>query len=200
MSKERKAVDFAKLLERMEKDRRPAEGWPTITGAECAEGKLLEWLEELEDLKLTEMAVRIWEFTDRCIIGDDGPPETAKWLERARLFGEGGDLDIRRDGDRFLWRFVGKEEYAPDGERLELPTGDEINPVYRRERTALLWGERKEGQSQWFDDRTAGAALTYPVDGAPARVKVRYYEYTQAGRILVIWLRKLERYEEAKND
>jgi len=192
MSEQTKAVNFTELLDRMEKDRHPAEGWPTITGSECAEGELLGWLRNLD---LTGMDVRIWEFTDRCIIGDDGPPETAKWLERARLFGEGGDLDIRRDGDRFLWRFVGKEEYAPDGERLELPTGDEINPVYRRERTALLWGERKEGQSQWFDDRTAGAALTYPVDGAPARVKVRYYEYTQAGRTLAVWLRGLEAYE-----
>jgi hypothetical protein len=192
MSEQTKAVNFTELLDRMEKDRRPAEGWPTIAGAECAEDELLVWLAALD---LAEMDVRIWEFTDHCTIGPDGPPDTAKWLERARLFGEGGDLDVRRDGDRFLWRFVGKEEYAPDGEPLELPTGDEIDPVYRRERTALLWGERKEGQSQWFDDRTAGAVLTYPVEGAPARVQVRYYEYTQAGRTLAVWLRGLEAYD-----
>ena len=198
MSEERKAVDFTELLEQMEEDRRPAEGWPTIAGAECTEGKLLEWL---GDLDLTEMDFRIWEFTDHCTIGHDGPPETAKWLERARLFGEGGDLDIRRDGSRFLWRFVGKGKYAPDGERLDLPTGDEINPVYRRVQTALLWGERKEGQSQWFDDRTAGADLTYPVSGAPARVQVRYCEYTRAGRTLAVWLQGLEPYgSEEEND
>jgi len=192
MSEERKAVDFPELLEQMEKDRHPGEGWPTITGAECTEGELLSWLGNLD---LTGMDVRIWEFTDHCTIGHDEPPETSKWLERARLFGEGGDLDIRRDGHRFLWRFVGKEKYAPDGDRLDLPTGDEINPVYRRVRTALLWGERKEGQTQWFDDRTAGAALTYPVEGAPARVQVRYYEYTKAGRTLAVWLRGLEAYD-----
>ena len=100
-----------------------------------------------------------------------------------------------------MWRFVGKAEYAPEGKLLQLQTGEEIDPVYRRERTALLWGERKEGQPRWFDDRTAGAALTYPVEGAPARVQVRYCEYTQAGRTLAVWLRKLEPYgPEEEND
>jgi len=194
MSEKRKAVDFEELVAEMEADRIEAENWPTVVGGMCSETELPGWLDRLD---LSGMDVRIWEFTDRCTIGSDGPPEPGeiKRLERARLFGEGGDLDLRRDGDRFLWRYVGEKEKAPEGAVLEWP-GSEVNPVYRRERTALLWGERKEGQSRWFDDRVAGAELTYPVEGAPARVQVRYYEYTQAGRTLAVWLRRLEAYDE----
>lgn len=191
MSEKREAVDFEELLDQMEEDEKPAKGWPTITGGECVEGNLLRWLKGLD---LTKMDVRIWEFTDRCTIGTEGPPKKAERLERARLFGEGGDLEIRRDGGKFLWRFVGKKDYAPEGKPLELRRA-EGDPVYRREQTALLWGERKDGQPQWFEDRTAGAALTYPVEDAPARVQVRYHEYTQAGRTLVVWLRGLEAYD-----
>ena len=197
MSEKRKAVDFPKLLERMEKDQNPADGWPTIAGGKCAEGDLLEWLKELD---LIEMDVRIWEFTDHCTIGADGPPNEVERLERARLFGEGGDLDIRRSRGKFLWRFVGKKDYAPKGKPLELPRSG-IDPVYRRERTALLWGTRKGRQEQWFDDRVSGAPLTYFSDPpslpekVKGRVQVRYYEYTQAGRTLSAWLRGLEAYD-----
>jgi hypothetical protein len=40
----------------------------------------------------------------------------------------------------------------------------------------------------------AGAALTYPISGAPERVKVRYREYTQAGRPFAVWYTGLEEY------
>ena len=200
MSEKRKAVSFRELLKQMEKDKEPAEGWPTITGGECAEGGLSEWLKMFD---LTEMDVCIWEFTDHCTIGSDGPPERVERLERARIFGEGGDLDVRRDGERFRWRYVGKPEHAPkDDNAQELKWHDtDISPVYCRERTALLWGTRKGKQKQWFDDRVSGASLTYFSDPpslpekVEERVQVRYYEYTQAGRTLVVWLRGLEAYD-----
>jgi hypothetical protein len=210
MNKKRKAVNFEELLERMEKDKEPAEGWPTITGGECTEGGLSEWLKKLD---LTEMDVRIWEFTDHCTIGTDGPPGKVERLERARLFGEEGDLEIRRDGKierdgeqfpRFLWRYVGRKKYAPTGEKLAWP-GDENSPVYCREQMVLLWGTREGNQKQWFDDRVSGASLTYFADPAPLpdkvkeRVWVRFREYTQAGRTLAVWLQGLEAYEEVDN-
>lgn len=188
MSEKRKAVDFEELKVQMKADKIKANDWPTVVGGTCPETELPGWL---GDLDLSGMDVRIWEFTDHCTIGSDGPPERVERLERARLFGKGGDLAIRRNGNQFLWRYVGKPENAPEGEKLDWPES-ENNPVYRRERTALLWGKREEEQPQWFEDRTAGAALTYPVDGAPARVQMRYYEYTQAGRTLAVWLRGLE--------
>ena len=196
MSGKRKVVSFEEILSRMDDDRLTPDEWPTIVGGKCSEGGLMDWL---SNLSLKGMTHRIWEFTDRCTIGADGPPETAEWLERARLFGEGGDLDLRRDGDRFLWRYVGKKEKAPKGAVLEWP-GSDVAPVYCRERTALLWGTRKGEQEQWFDDRVSGASLTYFSGPLPLpekveeRVQVRYCEYTQAGRTLAVWLRGLEEY------
>lgn len=196
MSEKRKAVDFKELVAEMEADKIEPGDWPTVVGGTCPETELLEWLGELD---LSSMDVRIWEFTDRCTIGSDGPPERVERLERARLFGEGGDLDIRRNGSKFLWRFVGEKEYAPEGKPLDLPES-ESDPVYRRERTALLWGTREREQTRWFDDRVSGAGLTYlpnprPLEkGVKERVQVRYCEYTQAGRTLVVWLRGLEAY------
>lgn len=201
MSKKRTAVNFEELVPQMKKDELVAERWPTIVGGHCAEAELLDWL---DGLSLQEMTHHIWSFTDHCTISDDGPPESAERLERARLFGEGGDLDIRRDGQNFFWRYAGKADYAPACETLAYP-GTPESPVYCRERTALLWGTREKEQEQWFDDRVSGASLTYfpnptPLDeGVKERVQVRFREYTQAGRVLVVWLRELEARQEVKN-
>ena len=82
-----------------------------------------------------------------------------------------------------------------------------IRQTTSRERTALLWGTRERDQKQWFDDRVSGASLTYFPDPpslpekVEERVQVRFREYTQAGRTLVVWLRKLEPYgTEGEND
>jgi len=191
MSGKRQAVNFEKIVKQMEREKLTAAEWPAVVGGECTEAELASWLNGLD---LSDMDVRIWEFTDRCIIGDDAPPEMVNRLERARLFGPGGDLDVRRDGNRFRWRYVGSIDHALTGETLPYP-GTPESPVYcRRKQTALLWGVRKEGQPQWFDDRTAGADLSYPVEGMPARVQARYVEYTQAGRTLAVWLQELEVY------
>jgi hypothetical protein len=182
-------VDFGELI----RDPSPlaADDWPTIVGGACEEDELLGWLQRLD---LAGMDVRIWTFTDHATIGTAGPPEAADRLERARLFGAAGDLDIRRDGRRFLWRYVGESDNAPEGTVLPWP-GTAVDPIYRREATALLWGKREGAETRWFDDRVAGADLTYPVEGVPERVQVRYWEYTQAGRTLAVWMEKLEAYD-----
>jgi hypothetical protein len=170
--------------------------WPTICGGVWdSEAVLTQVLIPYQDNGALRW--RIWEYTDSCAIGQGWLEQDVRWLERARLFGEGGDLDVRRDGVRFLWRYVGKPEHAPPGgSNLEM---DESSPVYCFEQTALLWGTRERDQEQWFEDRVSGARLTYAVDGSPARAQVRYREYTQAGRTLAVWLQELEACEEADN-
>jgi len=188
---ERKAIDFKGLVDELTKGQtEPEEGWPVIVSGKCADDALLNWLGNLD---LTELGVRIWCYTDACDIGADAAPQDIALLERARLFGPAGDLEIWRKDKDFRWRYVGLAAYAPQGELLPWP-GTETNPVYARECTALLWGQRPKDKSFWYDDRTAGAALTYPVSGAPERVQVYYREYTQAGRPFAIWLRGLEGY------
>ena len=188
MVDKRKPVDFDELVDEMAAEILDPEAMPTVVGGRCSGDEVGEWLDVLD---LSGMSVRIWTFTDHATIGSEGPPETFELLERARLFGEHGDLDLRRNGDDFHWRFVGNHDFAPDGEPLKW-SDLEDNPVYGRETRALLWGEYREDADAWFDDRTAGAALTYPVDGDPDRVWVRYREYTQAGHVLAVWLLGLE--------
>ncbi len=188
----RKAIDFKELVgDLIENQQAPEEGWFIIVGGKCEEDALLDWL---EDLDLATLDIRIWFYTDACVIGSDATPEEdVALLERARLFGPGGDLEIWRGRRGFRWRYVGLAAHAPQGEVLSWPD-DKNSPVFWRERTALLWGNRPAGQKRWHDDRVAGAALDYPVSGTPERVHVRYREYTQAGRPFAIWLRELEGY------
>jgi len=186
-------IDFARLVDQMMSDR-ISEGTsrPAIVGGECEADRLLDWLDEIH---AAEMTTWICTYADSVTCGHEGPSRPVGVIERVRLFGVGGDLDVWRDGDKFRWRYVGLGAHAPeDGRAMPWP-GTETSPVYVRERTVLLWGERQEGQSAWFDDRTAGAALTYPVPGTPPRVQARYREYTQAGDVLAVWFTGLEAYD-----
>lgn len=191
----RDAVNFDELIQKM-KDEVVAQGAaPTMKAGVCAEANLATWL---GDLDTASFSVAIWEYTDHTAIGEAMQPDDIQWLEHARLFGAGGDLELWREDGKFRWRYVGQSENAPSGGKpLSWPATPK-NPVYCQERTALLWGERKAEQSQWYDDRTAGAALTYPVEDPVEdkikRVRVRYKAYTQAGQVLVIWYTGLEGY------
>ena len=194
-------ISFPKLIQDMRDS--ICSDWPTVVGGVWSDGA--EMKKQLGAFKSkSALGWRVWEMTDSCTIGhdwfeeqDQDGKDNWRWLERARLFGEGGDLDIRRDGERFLWRYVGEPDHAPPcGNKLE---PDDGSPVYCREQTALLWGTRERDQEQWFDDRVSGAKLTYAVDGDPERVQVRYREYTQAGQALTVWLQGLEAYEEVDN-
>ena len=187
----REAVNFDTLIQEMKNEVVANGAAPTMTTGACAVAELEIWLEKL---KKAGFSVAIWEYTDHTTIGAAMQPDDLQWLEHARLFGAGGDLELWRADGKFRWRYVGESAYEPDnGQPLPWPATSE-NPVYCQERRALLWGERKAGQSQWYDDRTAGAELTYPVEDAPQRVRVRYKAYTQAGRVLAVWYTGLEGY------
>ncbi len=95
-------------------------------------------------------------------------PSELEWLERVRLFGPGGDLELRRDGTGMLWRFVGAGDaslplgfvFLPPGTALgenrfaaydywqQRPTRIEgsktMLPLACLEQRALLWGSRRE--------------------------------------------------------
>ena len=195
-------IDFKIEVEKMRAS--VCTDWPTVRGGVWdSEAELVRQLEPYRNSEA--LPWHIWEYTDSCTIGQGWLTQDVQWLERARLFGEGGDLDVRRDRDRFLWRYVGESDQTPAGGTELQPDGE--SPVYRRERTVLLWGTRKRDQDRWFDDRVSGASLTYLPDPPPLpekvdeRVQVRFREYTQAGRTLLVWLQGLEPYgPEEEND
>lgn len=183
------AVDFEKIITDMRKNACPVEQSPVLCGGSWTYAELEAWL--ADDL-VDKLPVHIWTYTDHTVI-HTGPPSNLKLLERARLFGGEGDMDIRREGDIFLWRFVGLKQNAPVANHtLITELGTSVSPIYCTAKNALLWGTREKGEDRWFDDRVSGAALTYPVAAMTGRVQVYYQEYTQAGRVVAVWLKKLE--------
>ena len=187
-------VKFEELLERV---KQPVVGSEqlSILGGVCPEDQLLDFA---KGWPLEQMPYRIWEYTDRIQFERDKLPaqEDIVLLERGRLFGEGGDLDLRRDGDLFRWRFIGQAEVAPpkgcEAEDFWDAHGDVTFHCYTE--TALLWGER--GGDHWHDERVAAADLRYPVDGEPERVQVKYKVYSRAGQVQFVWLTGLSEWKE----
>ncbi|HQI83437.1 MAG TPA: hypothetical protein PKV20_02525 [Anaerolineae bacterium] len=188
MAKRLEAPDFETIVRDMARECvRDPQTRPVVRAGCVTECALATWL---ADPKLKKLPVHIWMRADACTIGSDPAPDP-HLLEGARLFGEGGDLELWRAGAGFCWRFVGAQDSAPAGDELPWP-GTDLNPVYCQKRAALLWGKREKGETQWFDDRVAGAQLTYPGMENAKRVQVCYDAYTQAGHVQFVWLKKLE--------
>lgn len=170
----------------------------SIWGGRCAEEDLLAFLQGWD---LSNMPYRIWEYASEIVFEKGTLPKNAVLLQRGRLFGEDGDLELRRDGAEFAWRFIGKPEIRP-------PAGydfDENNFWHRHsdvtfhqyKQTALLWGE-SQGDGFWFDDRVAGAQLTYPaVTGK--RVQLHYKVFSRAGQVQFVWYTGLSEWKEGSH-
>lgn len=171
----------------------------TASGTESLEQVLERFLAVWND-PARQMPWRVWEYVDE-IEFTKGQATKLPLLERGRVFGQGGDLSLRRDGERVLWYFVGKSwqsppsgfDYAdfwqahPNFERLR----------WRRERS-LLWGEYKTALERWQEDRVGRARLSYPVDATAAgpqgqRMMMDYIVLTDGGQVAFVWWRRLRR-------
>jgi hypothetical protein len=182
----RRPVDFEDLVRQV---RQPTVGQErlAIWGGMCAEDALSDFL---AGWSLEQMPYRVWESTDRIDFEKDTSVSNVALLERGRLFGEGGDLDLRRDGAVFRWRFVGTPTICPPE-----PYNAKENNFWAHhpeatyhcyEESALLWGERKG--DRWHEDRVAAANLDYPAPDDAERVQVRYRVYSRAGHVEFVWL------------
>jgi hypothetical protein len=139
----------------------------------------------------------LWQWTDRIELQRGASlPGDLEFLERGRVFGKEGDLELRRemrpDGDRMAWRFIGDAATStPMGlEPDNYWDGKEGAVLRARERSALLWGSREAaenlGKDGWHDDRVGWAKLEYPsVTGE--RIKICYREYLSGGTVEFVW-------------
>ncbi|MDY6856508.1 MAG: hypothetical protein SWO11_17755 [Thermodesulfobacteriota bacterium] len=112
-------------------------------------------------------------------------------IERIRIFGKGGDLDIRRvDNNQFLWRYVGNEEKPEKAGGKNFWETEDSNGMkfFVEEQYALLWGKYDQKRSIWHDDRVAKAKLSYPINASPERVKISYKMLSKGGVVSFIWL------------
>ena len=187
-------ADFAKFVDEVTQSQC---GRDTLSlwGGRCAESNLSEFLRQWD---LSEMPFRVWEYVSKIAFGQDTLPQNVALLERGRLFGEGGDLELRRDGAAFAWRFVGPAGIQP-------PTGDygaqdywasppEVT-FHQCEATALLWG--KWNGEKWADDRVGAATLDYPKPGE--RMQISYKTFSRAGQVEFVWFTGLSEWKEADN-
>ncbi|MBW2065327.1 MAG: hypothetical protein JRJ03_10400 [Deltaproteobacteria bacterium] len=187
-------VDFEQLVREV---RQPRAGKAdlAIWGGVRAENRLSEFLRQWD---LSQMPYRIWEYVSEIVFERDTLPQNVALLERGRLFGPGGDLELRRDGGMFAWRFIGPAAVQP-------PAGDYSAQDYwashsqvmfhQRKETALLWG--KWNGEKWADDRVGAARLNYPATGE--WVQVHYQGFSRAGRLEFVWLTGLSEWKEADN-
>lgn len=192
-------LNLKRLVEQMlDADETPLIGaqdlavWGGESTAERLEDFLQTWA-----LPRSGMPWSLWQWTDRMEMQYEArSPNDLDYLERGRVFGQDGDLELRRDGDRFLWRFVGEAGTA-------LPAGFDSTDYWDGrpdewrlrpyERTALLWGEDEEGTGCWHEDRVGWAKLEYRGMEGNSVVQVRYIEYLHGGNVELVRLLRLEK-------
>lgn len=111
-------------------------------------------------------------------------------VERLRLFGPAGDLELRRDGARFHWRFIG-EANGPDGPWPALPAVFAIHdfwaePDQARQRfrpvTRRYYQWRGDEREQRVDSRRWLAAAGL----ADRDVYLVQIQYLDSGRIAFV--------------
>lgn len=165
----------------------------TIMGGVIAEASLVNWLNRWS---LQQMPWQIWERVNAIQMDhSQSLPSDVSLLERGRIFGDGGDLSMRRDGNTFRWHFVG-----PTAVQLPIaPTAhnfwqspDAPTMLYAVEQQALLWGVWNDESRCWYDDRVGQAKLCYPAKlHRSERVYAHYREYLDHGRVAFVWMYNL---------
>jgi len=114
-----------------------------------------------------------------------------KLIERIRIFGKAGDLDLRRNSTCFIWKYIG-ENSPPSDIKGNSFWGENPNIVFFvEEKEALLWGKYEQNKKMWQDDRVAKAKLSYPVNGNPERVKIHYKTLSESGCISFVWFTEI---------
>ena len=176
----------------------------TIVGGMIAEENLLAWLAEWS---LSKMAWQLWETTDELELkhATTVPTKTEielMMLERVRLFGEGGDLTVRRDDEHFRWYFIGpKHATVPGGDETPEDFWDDHpqKKLTRFKGQVILWGawDDKSDQERWVENRVGFAKLAYPEPLHHERhVYAHYWEFLDAGQVAFVWMYKLGPKEE----
>lgn len=186
-------VNFQELIKQMGEAAKAAADRPTILGGQFAVDRLDGFLSAWR-MRWATMPWRIWEHISMIEFANE--PREPKFLQRADVFGEGGHLSLRRDSNRWLWHFLGPANTAaPEGFEQEPECVDFWTPgrsaqLRRYDEYVLLWGERKEGHTFWWEDRVAAARLNYP-DQKEGRVYLDFWRYTQDGQTEFVWYRGL---------
>lgn len=192
-------LDFDGLASRMQQAREDARAnRPVILGGRFEHSRLSVFLDKWRG-QWGKMPWRIWEYVSS--IGFVEKPENTQWLQRAEIFGEGGHLSLRRDGERWLWHFIGaaRPTLSDEFKRTDFWDKHPETVLHRYAESVILWGEEvledradpQTGIGRWQDDRVGAALLEYPQMKGTSRVYLHYWRYSQAGETQFVWYRGL---------
>lgn len=164
----------------------------TIVGGTIQETTVLNWLGRWN---LQSLPWRLWEEVSALSLEKDTPlPSSFALVERGQLFGEGGDLTLRRDGDLFRWHFIGPRtaNVPMTADALDYWVESTTTVLHCVKQQAILWGVWRSDLGRWHDNRVGWANLQYPAEfnGKP-HVYIHYDEYLESGRVAFVWLRDL---------
>lgn len=174
--------NFEEKIDRLFKEKRIAKGDIQIWGGEIKEDGLRQFIGKWEQLY---MPFLILETVEKMVMVDhDLSTLDPGSVDRIRTFGEDGDLDIRRDINFFKWRYVGKNKDIIDVIRKDFWEENPGVKFFMEEKKAILWGK--------YNDRVAKADLSYPIEGQPEMVKIRYKTLSNRGAIAFTWLLGIE--------
>ena len=166
----------------------------SIWGGQVAEADLPAFLAHWGEALEQQMAWRFYEYVSEFAVikataKEPALPVSVAYLERGRLFGTGGDLDLRRDGDLFRWRFVGeKAAWTPD---LSVYGTD-----YWVENAGMTLREVETKTLQWRqnEDRVGGDWLDYAgiATNQHSKIYLKQKHYLHNGNIEFVWFTNLE--------
>jgi len=173
------------------KEKRVSKNDIQILGGEIEEKELNEFIKKWD---LSEMPYRIVETVKEIAITKDDIVIDPKIVERIRIFGKVGDIDLRRDSSCFRWRYIGKNLPPQDITAEDFWEKNPDKKFFVEEKEALLWGKYNQNMNQWHDDRVARAKLSYPVDGKPKpeRVRICYKTLSEKGVVSFVWFTELK--------
>lgn len=187
-------VDFEQLVTEVCKPRYGRDKL-SILGGRCAENDLPEFFKHWD---MVRMPFRLWEYVSEINFETDTLPQNIALLERGRIFGEGGDLMLRRsDTAAFDWRFIGPAHTEHPAGQYATRNYWEDHPephFHKYTERALLWGEQS-GKCR-TENQVAAATLNYPVMGR--RVQLEYDVFTYAGVVRFVWYTGLSEWKEAE--
>jgi len=184
-----KQTSFTELIERLLSEKRVEKGDIQILGGTIKEENLQEFIGKW-NLKNTPYAI-IETLEEITITKNPDPSKLeSEQVERVRIFGDEGDLDIRRHTNTFSWRYLGKGTPPPDIEKEDFWKKYPEKKFFTEEKEALLWGKYNPKKKTWHIDRVAKAKLNYPIQNPEQNQlpKIRYKTLSEGGIISFVWL------------
>jgi hypothetical protein len=199
-------VVFAHLIEQMKEAEVPAADRPTILGGQFDSKRLAAFLAAWR-VDWEKMPWRIWEHVSDIAFADK--PREPDLLQRGEVFGEGGHLSLRRDGQRWFWHYIGPADQpgpagfgkAPECEDFWADRSNQGVTLRKYEEQVLLWGKEildetkqpPEHTGRWWEDRVAAARLDYPgrLKGHN-HVYLTFWRFTDGGRTVFVWYREMK--------